>query len=163
MTGANDRPTITAEVATPTLVDTAVLDSFSAVTGQLDGADVDTGASLSYQIVGETPDGSGDTVLAGLYGTLTVHADGSYSYAPDAAAINALTAPTTDVFDVQVSDGLLSASTTLTVSITGANDRPTITAEVAAPTLVATSVVGIFSVVTRQRAGSAVFPCTTLF
>ena len=63
-------------------MDTAALDTFAAVTGQLDGADVDAGASLSYQIVGQAPDGSGDTVLAGSYGTLTVHADGSYSYAP---------------------------------------------------------------------------------
>jgi len=54
ITGANDAPTITAEVAVPTLVDTAVLDSFGPVTGQLDGHDVDAGASLSYQIVGQT-------------------------------------------------------------------------------------------------------------
>jgi len=54
ITGANDAPTITAETATPTLVDTAALDSFAPVTGQLDGFDVDTGASLSYQIAGAT-------------------------------------------------------------------------------------------------------------
>ncbi len=45
---------------------------------------------------------------------------------PDAAAINALTSDQTDVFNVQVSDGSLSASTTLTINITGANDAPVI-------------------------------------
>ncbi len=89
---------------------------------------------------------SGDTVLVGLYGTLTVHANGSYSYAPNAAAINALTAPTTDVFDVQVSDGIApAAATTLTVNITGANDAPTITAEVATPPLVDTAALDTFA------------------
>ena len=129
ITGANYAPTITAEAATPTLVDTAALDTFAAVTGQLDGADVDAGASLSYKIVGQAPNGSGDTVLAGNYGTLTVHADGSYSYAPNATAINALTAPTTDVFNVQVSDGIAAAVTTTSwVSITGTNDVPIVAA-----------------------------------
>ena len=125
ITGANDTPTITAEVASPALVDTAAYDNFSTpVTGQLDGFDVDTGSSLSYKIVDQTANGSGDTVRVGSYGTLTVHADGSYSYAANAMAINALTAATTDLFNVQVSDGSLSAATTLTVNITGANDTP---------------------------------------
>ncbi len=70
-------------------------------------------------------------MLVGLYGTLTVHADGSYSYAPNATAINALTAPTTDLFNVQVSDGIAAAVTTLTVNITGANDAPVISADAA--------------------------------
>jgi len=121
ITGANDAPTITAETADADPGRHGRLDSFAPVTGQLDGFDVDTGASLSYQIAGATPV-SGDTVLAGDYGTLTVHANGSYSYVPNAASINALTAPTTDVFNVEVSDGSLSAATTLTVNITG---RPT--------------------------------------
>jgi len=124
ITGANDAPTITAETATPTLVDTAALDSFAPVTGQLDGFDVDTGASLSYQIAGATPV-SGDTVLAGDYGTLTVHANAATATCRTRLD-QRLTAPTTDVFNVEVSDGSLSAATTLTVNITGANDAPTL-------------------------------------
>ena len=154
ITGANDAPTITAETA-PALVDTAALDVLGPVTGQLDGADVDAGAALDYRIAGETPDLAGDTVLAGLYGTLTVHADGSYSYAPNAAAINALTAATTDVFTVEVSDGSLAASTTLTVDITGANDAPTITAETA-PALVDTAALDVLGPVTGQLDGADV-------
>src|SRR5262249_57066959 len=85
--------------------------------------------------------------------TLTVHSDGSYSYAPDSAAINALTAATTDVFNVKVSDGSLSAATTLPVNIPGANDAPTITAEIATPTLTDTSASDTFSAVTGQLEG----------
>src|SRR5206468_674929 len=118
ITGVGSAPTRAAEVASPTLVDTAAFDTFANVTGQLDGLDVDTGASLSYKIDGQAPDLAGDTVLAGSYGTLTVHADGSYSYDPSDAANNTLSAPTTDVFNVQVSDGSLTAATTLTVNIT---------------------------------------------
>ncbi len=145
ITGANDAPTITAEVATPTLVDTAALDTFAA-------GDRPAGrCRRRYRCEPELPDRRpgpgrvGDTVLAGFYGTLTVHANGSYSYAPNAAAINALTAPTTDVFNVQVSDGIAAAATTLTVNITGANDAPTITAEVATPTLVDTAALDTFA------------------
>jgi VCBS repeat-containing protein len=70
ITGTNDAPTLTAEMA-GSLADTAAYDAFaSAVTGQLDGADVDNGHSLSYKIDGQTADGGGNTVLVGSYGTL---------------------------------------------------------------------------------------------
>ena len=58
-----------------------------------------TGATLSYSLAaGE--DG------VGTYGTLTVNANGSYTFVANAAAINALQGGAdTDVFSVTVDDG----------------------------------------------------------
>ncbi len=130
ITGTNDAPTISAEAA-GTLIDTDANDTLATLTGQLDGADVDRGAVLTYTIDGQTLS-SGQTVLTGTYGTLTVNADGAYSYVPNNAAINALPqgGSTTDTFTVKVTDEHgVSATQTLTVNITAANDTPTITAE----------------------------------
>src|SRR5204862_8038468 len=82
-------PTLAAEAA-GTLLDTAGNDAFGALTGTLDGSDRDTGetATQAYQIGRQTPAGDGSTTLAGTYSTLTVQADGSYTFAADAAAIN---------------------------------------------------------------------------
>ena len=47
----------------------------------------------------------GDRRLQAIYGTLTVNADGSYSYVPNAAAINALPEGSyADKFTVQTTD-----------------------------------------------------------
>ncbi len=130
ITGTNDAPTISAEAA-GTLIDTAANNTLATLSGELDGADVDRGAVLTYTIDGQTLS-SGQTVLTGTYGTLTVNADGTYSYVPNNAAINALPegGSTTDTFTVKVTDEHgVSATQTLTVNITAANDTPTITAE----------------------------------
>ena len=72
-----------------------------------------------------------NTAVAGLYGSLTVNADGTYTYVPNAAAINALHEGTyTDMFTVQTTDvhGAVGAAI-LTIDVNGANDAPTLTAE----------------------------------
>ncbi|MEH2592658.1 VCBS domain-containing protein [Bradyrhizobium sp. AZCC 1721] len=125
--GANDAPTLTAEIAGK-LTDTAAGDSFADLTGTLDGNDRDSDdtASLRYAAL----DGSSavNTAVAGLYGWLTVHADGSYVYVPNAAAIDALLAGSyTDTFAVHTIDVHGAAGTaTLTVEVEGANDAPVI-------------------------------------
>jgi VCBS repeat-containing protein len=76
-----------------------------------------------------------NTAVAGLYGSLTVNADGTYTYAPNAAAINALhDGSYTDTFTVQTTDvhGAIS-SAVLTVDVKGANDTPSIVGEVDPP------------------------------
>jgi len=151
VSGANDTPTITAEVGAPTLIDTDVADTFADVTGSLGGDDVDSGASLSYGLAaGE--DG------VGAYGTLTVNLDGTYNFVANAAAINALQSGTdSDVFNVTVDDGLGgTATTTLTINVSGANDTPTISAEVGTPTLVDTAAADTFADVTGTLSGSDV-------
>ncbi len=66
----------------------------------------------------------------GLYGTLVIAADGSYTYTLDEnkAAVNALDAGQTliDSFAYTISDGALSVGSTLSVTVFGTNDAPTI-------------------------------------
>ena len=126
ITGTNDAPTM-APVAAGPLVDTSALDTFTTITGQLQGNDVDHNetASLTYAAL----DSSSHVVsgsIVGLYGELTVNSDGSYTYVPDAAAINALPAGSfADQFTVQATDiHGATGTTTFTVDVTGADDAP---------------------------------------
>jgi VCBS repeat-containing protein len=107
--------------------------------------DPDTGDSLHVTHIvhgSETADGApdGGTALAdgedptsatiqGDYGTLTIHADGSYTYSEDTSLTDKLAdqEPGQDVFTYTVSDGHGGTDTAeLTINITGVNDAPTI-------------------------------------
>lgn len=125
ITGANDAPTLPNVVA-GTLTDTAAPDHFAALTGKLTGTDVDAGetATLTYAAVNAAHHAT--TTVAGLYGALTVAADGSYSYVPNDAAINALSAGNyADSFTVQTEDAHgATGAATLTVGVTGVDDAP---------------------------------------
>ena len=73
-------------------------------------------------------DGNGGTIgqaLTGTYGTLTVNADGSYTYVADQnAADNLATGATaTDVFTYTVSDGTATDTGQISVTVTGINDN----------------------------------------
>src|SRR5205814_1639827 len=73
--------------------------------------------------------GSVGSALAGTYGSLTLHADGSYSYAANTAAANALAAGQSgvDVFSYTVRDAAGATSTaTLTLTVNGVNDAAVI-------------------------------------
>ncbi len=100
-------------------------------------SDLDTSASLSItQIkkdggsnsavaVGSSYNSSG-TQVTGTYGTLTIGADGSYTYAATADAADPLDVgeSDTDVFVYTLSDGTATTTATLTITILGANDAP---------------------------------------
>ncbi|MBV5304912.1 MAG: tandem-95 repeat protein, partial [Chlorobium sp.] len=134
ITGRNDAPVISAITSsdgrfanrTISLTDTVGPDSFNAVTGALTVSDPENDA-LTYDIRGGATSGSTAT-LEGLYGTLTVTvASGAWSYTPNATAINALNASTSETFQVRATDngsGTLSGLETLTIAITAANDTP---------------------------------------
>jgi VCBS repeat-containing protein len=110
-------------------VDTVIFDTFSATSGTF-GASSSSGGALTYGLSGGT---HGNTVLNGVaydvsqvgsYGTLYLNsASGAYTFVPNDASINALKAPTTQSFDVTVSDGKISASETFTIDIAGTNDE----------------------------------------
>ncbi|EHR71078.1 VCBS repeat-containing protein [Burkholderiales bacterium JOSHI_001] len=97
------------------------------------GVDTDLdGDSLSVSAIsfGATV-GAVGTPLAGANGSLTLNADGSYTYTPNAAA-NALDTGESvqDVFTYTVSDGKGgTAQTSLTITVNGSNDAPTVVAD----------------------------------
>ena len=70
---------------------------------------------------------SNGTSVTGTYGTLTIGADGSYTYTADQDAADALDAgdEVTDVFTYTISDGNGGTDTaTITITVTGINDAP---------------------------------------
>jgi VCBS repeat-containing protein len=69
---------------------------------------------------------SGDAIVRGLYGTLSIRADGSYVYAADLADRMKQGATNTDTFTYD-STGTGSGSTTLRIALTGINDAPVLT------------------------------------
>ncbi|RYE83546.1 MAG: hypothetical protein EOP19_13635, partial [Hyphomicrobiales bacterium] len=84
---------------------------------------------------GTPTSGAGGSII-GLYGTLTLNANGSYSYALNNqnATVDALATSETlkDIFSYTVNDGGPTAgnrSTTLEITINGSNDAPVITSE----------------------------------
>ncbi|WP_460885333.1 VCBS domain-containing protein, partial [Ramlibacter solisilvae] len=69
--------------------------------------------------------GSVGVAKAGTYGSLTLNADGSFSYVADNANALALEQTATDSFTYTMQDGGgVPSTSTLTVTITGANDTP---------------------------------------
>ena len=100
-----------------------------------DNETVDTGDTLRATSIGVTgSEGAPATITAetdgvatGTYGTLTLKADGSYSYVADGAAYDALKATDTeeDSFDYAVADGAGGTSSAkIKVTVTGVNDAP---------------------------------------
>ena len=123
--GTNDAPTVAAAIAS------VAEDAQTTATGTLPTPlDMDTHDSVSFLAQNGTP---------GTYGTLTLNADGTYTY-----ALNN-TSPTvqglgvgetlTDTFTYTVTDNHgATASNTLTVTIHGTNDAPTVAAAAASVT-----------------------------
>jgi VCBS repeat-containing protein len=133
----NDRPIL--DAVGISFFDTIAPDTFSSVSGTLSASDIDS-SQLGYGIV----DGMqrGDLVsVDGIYGTLTVDpATGAYTFAPNVTAINALPfwggGAVSETFTIAVNEipPTGEAVTALfTVSITGADDRPTFTSFTAPP------------------------------
>jgi VCBS repeat-containing protein len=101
-----------------------------------DAASTNEGAAVSGNVLTNDTDVDVEPLTvtsagtyAGTYGTLALAADGSYTYTPNAAA-NGLAAGEVaqDVFGYTASDGTASDTATLTVTINGTNDAPTIDA-----------------------------------
>ena len=124
--GANDAPVAFADAAT------AKEDTTLTATGNVlaNDKDVDTGTVLTIAKPG---------TLVGSYGTLILALDGSYNYTLNnsATAVQALAAgqTVTDVFAYSAKDDdaakPLSASSTLTVTVTGSNDAPVLATAIA--------------------------------
>ena len=83
------------------------------------------GGSNSSVSSGSSYNSSG-TSVTGTYGTLTIGADGSYTYVADQDAADALNVNSLadDVFVYTLSDGTATTTATLTITVLGANDDP---------------------------------------
>ena len=119
VTGANDAP-----VAND---DTAATTEDASVSGNVLANDTD--------VDGEPLTVANPGTYTGSYGTLTLAANGSYTYTPNAAAQGLDTGETAqDVFTYTASDGTASDTATLTVTVNGANDAPVANDDTAATT-----------------------------
>jgi VCBS repeat-containing protein len=133
--GSNNSPSL-GLVPSQTVTDTSVDDSFNTSTGSLTGSDLDQADLLAYGITGGSALG-GVVTLAGNFGSLSViQTTGAWSFTPSDAAIEALKGAASENFTVTVSDGTASASQTLTINLTGANDAPLITLPPTSATIV---------------------------
>jgi VCBS repeat-containing protein len=131
VTPANDAPLAVNDSATTT-EDSPV--SRTPATGVLtNDSDIDspsltvsgvrTGTSGAF-----TAPGAAGVTLTGTYGALLIRADGSYTYTPGTAAQALNTGDSVqDVFSYQLSDGSLTATANLSITVTGANDAAVIT------------------------------------
>jgi VCBS repeat-containing protein len=127
VTGTNDAPVVAADAATIDEREAAV------VTGNvlLNDSDVDQGTTLHVVQSG---------AQVGRFGTLQVGADGQYDYTldPSSSALRALADGMRDseVFTITVADGddpsAATASTTLSIDVTGRNDGPNVIADAVA-------------------------------
>ncbi len=141
--GVDDAPVAVADTATAVEAGgTANGTAGTAPTGNVltNDTDVDSGDTKTVSAVKVTSAGSNGVVgqaLVGAYGTLTLNANGGYSYAVDNAnaTVQALrTSANTliDSFTYTVSDTAgLTATNTLSVTIQGANDAPVAEADTA--------------------------------
>jgi VCBS repeat-containing protein len=153
ITGSNDGPVAVNDTNSLTedagsVSATAVLNGVLLNDTDVDG---DTLTVTSIRTGGTEGSGTAGTVdgvttLNGAYGTLVIAANGSYTYTlytvgqnPTAyGAVQALDdgdTPLTDVFNYTMSDGTTNDTATLTISITGLNDAPTIIANATSDTV----------------------------
>jgi VCBS repeat-containing protein len=130
--GANDTPQALNDTATVNAGDTVTQGSAQGVLGN--DADVDGSAYGESMAVVEISQGSNTSVvgttastLASQYGTLTLAADGSYSYVADGAASKTMWVGETavDIFTYTVKDRAGDSATgTLSLTISGVNLPP---------------------------------------
>ena len=127
--GVNDTPVL-ASLSGVSFTDTANDDSFTAATATAGGSDRDTSDTLVYSITGQSADSSqtGYThSVGGTYGTLYINSSsGAYTYVPNDSAIEGLKDQQSENFTVNLSDGTVSVSQTLTATLTGVDDTPTL-------------------------------------
>lgn len=148
VTGTNDAPIATDNSSQENDVKVVIEDDGTAnattgnvITSGTPDSDVDHNAVITVKDVklstatsATSVNADGETVISGKYGTLTIKADGSYTYTldnskPDTQAL-AQDQETTEVFDVTIKDELgATASSTLTIDIEGTNDQPQITGD----------------------------------
>ena len=143
VTAVNDAPTVVNDTDSVTEGGTVIETTNSAGTVLSDDSDVDgdsltvsgtvtqtsaTDASGSSITISSPNSASVGSAVTGYYGQLTLDSDGTYSYVANQSNANALDSGEsgTDVFTFTVSDGTTTTSSTITFTVNGANDAPTV-------------------------------------
>jgi trimeric autotransporter adhesin len=122
VTGSNDGPVARGDTAA------VAEDGIISATGNVlsNDSDVDAGTVLSVANAG---------TYQGIYGQLVLQANGSYAYtlANSSSAVQSLRfgQQVTDVFTLQSTDGIATAASSLTLTVTGSNDGPVVQADAA--------------------------------
>ncbi|MCE7553588.1 retention module-containing protein [Aliivibrio fischeri] len=128
ITGANDDPTID---VSSVIIGSVEEDGTATAIGQLDVSDVDlTDTSFTYTVVSGPNTAATPGDVTGLYGALTVDANGEWTYLLDNGKAQALgDTVATEIFTIEVSDGNGGTVTQdITVSVTGHDDQPIVDA-----------------------------------
>ncbi|RTY35724.1 DUF4347 domain-containing protein, partial [Chlorobium phaeovibrioides] len=137
VTAVNDAPVAMNDTGSVAEDATLTVDAASGVLA--DDTDVDADATSTVTAIrtgavsaGNGTSGSVGTGLVGTYGTLTIASDGSYTYVADQAAADDLDADdtVTDTFTYTVSDGNLTDTAELVITVTGSNDAPTVSSAI---------------------------------
>ena len=122
VTGTNDAPVVTADTASVT-EDTLISASGNVLAND---SDADAGAMLRVASAG---------TFVGTYGSLTLAADGSYTYSLNNAAIEVQSLDqgqvVIDRFTYAATDGIAEVSSALDIAITGTRDAPVVLADTA--------------------------------
>ncbi len=134
--GVNDAPVAVNDTGSVNEDQTLTVNQADGVLG--DDTDVDNSSLTVTAIRTGSESGSGSagtvtTALIGTYGTLTINANGSYTYIADQDAANALPAgqTATDTFTYTVSDGSDSDTGELVITVNGQNDASVISGDIA--------------------------------
>jgi VCBS repeat-containing protein len=130
VTGVNDAPTVSN--ASGNVIEDAAI---NITTGTITIADPDAGQSVSIASVNGTAFAGASKSFNGTYGNLTLNSSGAWTYTLDnsRAATNALAqnAAVTDVFSMTARDAAgVTATSNVTINVTGANDAPVLLGEV---------------------------------
>ena len=117
--------------------DTAAIDQQGTATGNVQTNDFDIDDTMAVTAIHSdtaNADGTLGTGLHGAFGTLTLNADGTYSYVADAST-NTLGVgeSAVDTFTYTVHSGGSDFTQTLTITINGTNDAPSITSSAQSP------------------------------
>ncbi|WP_405279402.1 VCBS domain-containing protein [Cobetia sp. Ld8] len=147
ITGVNDAPVAVADTGeTAENIDLSV----AAANGVLaNDTDIDTGSTKAVSQVAGAGTGVGEAVVMAGGGTVTITADGSYVFAPGTDfdyLAEGETATTTVAYTVRDDNGAES-SNTLTITVTGTNDAPTVVETLAAQDSVDGQAIAPFDVV----------------
>ncbi len=113
-----------------------IAEEAASVTGNVRSNDIDPDNYLTSLTVSAVNGNAGDVgqTLMGKYGTLKINSDGSYIYSLDNSKLEVQQlgvgkSLTDEVFDYTISDGSLTDSAKLTITITGTNDAPVAVAD----------------------------------